>query len=223
MRNIAVIFDGGFALAENENELFQSLQYGTKIKIRDCVSREQAYYYACSQHVKRGYWQNYSKQIYLPKFEDMIKNPIFRDADLIPYQGQNYRFFAAFNSNNVAILDNLDAIISFTQQIKNFKIKEVANPCEAQKYLDFQFLKYILPFGAYFQTPIPRCPQVPLNTIVPVSFVQWVQDNLTPQTIPNDIFNARFNNFYPQNITLLQNPDYEKRLLDMVDQPKEND
>ena len=223
MRTIAVIFDGGFALAENENELFQSLKCGGNLKIKDLPDIEQAYLYACDQHCKSEYWKYYGKKIYLPRFEDMINNPIFRNADLIPYQEQAYRIFAAFNSNNVAILDNLDAIISFTQQIKNFKIKEVANPCEAQKYLDFQFLKYILPFGAYFQTPIPRCPQLPLNTIVPVSFVQWVQDNLTPQTIPNDIFNARFNNFYPQNVTLLQNPDYEKRLLDMVDQPKEND
>lgn len=208
----AVIFDGGFALAENEGQLFQSLKCGGNLKIKDFSSLEQAYLYACHQHCKRAYWQNYGRRIYLPKFEDIVKNPIFRNADLIPYQEPAYRIFSAFNSHNVAILNNLDAIIAFTQQIQNFKIKEVSNPYTAQQYIDFQFLKYILPFGAYIQTNIPRCPQIPLNTIVPVSFVQWVQDNITPQTIPNDIFNAG-------NVISLQNPDYEKRLLDMVDRP----
>lgn len=219
MRPTAVIFDGGFALAENEEQLFQSLQYGGKLKIKDLLNLKQAYLYACNEYCKREYWRYYGKRIYLPKIEDMIKNPIFLNADLIPYQEPAYRIFAACSPNSVAILDSRDAVIAFTQQIENFKIKEVSNPYEAQQYLDFQFLKHILPFGAYFQTPIPRCPQIKLNTIVPVSFVQWAQNNITPQTIPNDILNARFNNFNPQSVTSLQNPDYEKRLLDMVEQP----
>ena len=215
----AVIFDGGFALAENEEQLFQSLQYGGNLEIKDLLNLEQAYVYACNKHCEREYWRCYGRRIYLPKFKDMIKNPIFLNADLIPYQEPAYRIFAACSPNSVAILDSRDAIIAFTQQIKNFKIKEVSNPDEAQRYLDFQFLKHILPFGAYVQTPIPRCPQIDINTIVTVSFAQWFQNNITPQTIPNDIFNAQFNNFNYQSVTSLQNPDYEKRLLDMVDQP----
>ena len=219
MRTTSIIFDGGFGLAVTTNQLVQAMKYGSNLKLQDFDSEEQAYMCACWEHCEREFRINPYRQPYLPKLVDLLTGQIFYTPTFVPDTTLAYRIFAAVNADCVAILDNLDAIITFTQQVQNFKINELANLYEAQHYIDFQFLKYILPFGAYIKEPIPRCPQIPLNTIVKVQFVQWFQTHITPENIPANILNARTRNISLNPSSNSKNPDYENGLMDLIDTP----
>lgn len=217
MHTTAIIFDGGFGLAVNSDQLVHAIRYGSHLKLKDFSTVEEAYMYACFKHCQREFYTAPYKQIYLPKLTDMLNGQVFYTPTFVPDATPAYRIFAAVNAYSVAVLNNIDAMIAFTQQIQNFKIKEVSNLYEAQCYIDFQFLKYILPFGAYIKEPIPRCPQIPLNTIVQLQFVQWVQTHKISENIPANILNARTGNLSLNPSSNAKNSDYENGLLNLID------
>lgn len=195
MKNfLAVNFDGGFGVSSNADQIIANTNAGSNLLIRDFVSREQAYFYACQEYVKRELKNSPYRRIFLPRLEDLLTQPIFYTPDLVPCFVAP-RLFAAFSQNFVAILDNIPSLCGFIQQIENFEIREVYSTLEAQRFIEGKFYKTILPFGAYIDSPIPRCPQIPLNMMVQVPFVEWFQKNV--------VENLKIGENFPKNISLL--------------------
>lgn len=127
MHTTAIIFDGGFGLAVNSDQLVHAIRYGSHLKLKDFSTVEEAYRYACFKHCQREFYTAPYKQIYLPQLTDMLNGQVFYTPTFVPDATPAYRIFAAVNAYSVAVLNNIDAMIAFTQQIQNFKIKEVSN------------------------------------------------------------------------------------------------
>ena len=193
-KHVAVNFTGGFGLAENANQVIEAAKYGAHLKIRDFDSRAEAYWFACSEHVGRELKNSPDRMIYIPTLENMFARPIFYPADFVPCYIAP-RLFAAINENFVAILDDIPSLIDFMQNVEHFDIHETYSTLEAQRFIENSFYKIILTFISYIDVPIPRCPQIPRNTIVQLPFKDWIQENIV----------KKFKNseFFPQNLLLL--------------------
>lgn len=174
MRYFAIIADGSFALANAEWQIAQFINNHSNIKIQEFATREQAYLYCTHNFSKREYWKTPYRQIPLPRLEDMNNNHwVFCSSDYTGYLSPPIRFFAAYNQDYVAILDNIDALIGFLYQIPFAEVRECNNIAEAHNILNFYPAKYIMAFGAYITGTMERYSNIPLNTIIPNIFKNW--------------------------------------------------
>ncbi|MBO4780708.1 MAG: hypothetical protein J5497_08735 [Selenomonadaceae bacterium] len=187
MRHFGIVFDGGFALANEEWQIANVASRHSNVEIVEYHTREQAYFYTAYKLIKREYWRAPYRQLPLPKIEDMCNaNWVFYSPDYVGNFNPPIRFFAAFSKEYVGILDNVEALIGFLAQVPFLEIKECNNIIEAQNYINFSFLKFILPFSAYIPTEIHRYSTIPLNTLVPSIFKNWqdmvrLPDGISPQ------------------------------------------
>ena len=188
MRNFGIVFDGGFALANEEWQISNVASRHSNVEIKEYSTREQAYFYSAYKLNEREYWRNPYRQFPLPKMEDMCKeNWSFYSPDYVGNFNPPIRFFAAVSKEYVGILDNVDALIGFLNQVPFVEIKECNSIIEAQNHINFIFLRYILPFGAYIEGNINRYTTIPLNTLVPSIFQNWqdmvrLPNGISPQT-----------------------------------------
>lgn len=184
MRYFGIIFDGGFALANEEWQISNVASKHSNVEIKEFTTREQAYFYTAYNFIKREYWRAPYRQLPLPKMDDICGDHwVFYTPDYVGYCKFQTRFFAAVSQNYVGILDNIESLIGFLSQVPFSEAKECNSIIEAINHINFSFLKYILPFSAYIQGNINRYSTIQINTITPTIFKDW-QDNVH---LPNGI------------------------------------
>ena len=188
MRYFGIVFDGGLALANEEWQIANVASQHSNVEIKEYLTREQAYFYSAYKLNEREYWRNPYRQFPLPKMEDMCNEHwVFYSPDYVGGFNPPIRFFAAVSKEYIGILDNVEALLGFIAQVPFSEIKECNSFIEAQNYINFHFLKYILPFGAYIEGNINRYATIPLNTLVPSIFKNWqdtvrLPNGISPQT-----------------------------------------
>ena len=188
MHHFGILFDGGFALANEEWQIANVASQHSNIEIKEYPTREQAYFYTAYKLIKREYWRTPYRQLPLPKIEDMCNEHwVFYSPDYVGGFNPPIRFFTAVSKEYIGILDNVEALLGFIAQVPFSEIKECNSIIEAQNYINFHFLKYILPFGAYIEGNINRYATIPLNTLVPSIFKNWqdmvrLPNGISPQT-----------------------------------------
>lgn len=188
MRYFGIIFDGGFALANEEWQIANVASQHSNVEIKEYPTREQAYFYSAYKLNEREYWRNPYRQFPLPKMETMCNEHwVFYAPDYVGGFNPPIRFFAAISKEYIGILDNVETLVGFIIQVSFSEIKECNSIIEAQNYINFSFLKYILPFGAYIEENINRYSAIPLNTLVPSIFKNWqnmvrLPNGISPQT-----------------------------------------
>ena len=183
MNCYSVIYEGGFALANTCMDAAAIAAREVGVHIRGFSSREEAYVYSCRQHVQREYKRNPGIQPVLPRLEDLEEYPVFHKPGFIPYVS-TWRIFAAVHSPYMAILTSTDAIASFLDCYPlNSEIQEVNNIKEAQDFINYYYLRDILPMGAYITGMIPYHTNIPVNTLLESPCVEWRQKlcGLPPQ------------------------------------------
>lgn len=188
MRYFGIVFNGGFALANEEWQIANVANQHSNVEIKEYLTREQAYFYTAYKLIEREYWRVPYRQLPLPKIEDMCNEHwVFYSPDYVGGFNPPIRFFAAVSKEYIGILDNVEALLGFIAQVPFSEIKECNSIIEAQNYINFCFLKYILPFGAYIEGNINRYSAIPLNTLVPSIFKNWqdmvqLPNGISPQT-----------------------------------------
>lgn len=188
MRHFGIVFNGGFAIANEEWQIANVASQHSNVEIKEYPTREQAYFYTAYKLIEREYWRAPHRQLPLPKMEDMCNEHwVFYSPDYVGGFNPPIRFFAAVSKDFIGILDDIESLISFINQITFFEVREFNSFIEAQNYINFHFLKYILPFGAYIEGNINRYATIPLNTLVPSIFKNWqdtvrLPNGISPQT-----------------------------------------
>ena len=71
MRHFGIVFDGGFALANEEWQIANVASQHSNVEIKEYPTREQAYFYTAYKLIDREYWRAPYRQLPLPKIEDM--------------------------------------------------------------------------------------------------------------------------------------------------------
>lgn len=202
MKHFAIIADGAFALADAEWQIAQFITNHQNIKIQEFATREQAYLYCTYNFSEREYWKTPYKQIPAPRLEDMNNSHwIFCLSDYVGYLSPPIRFFAAYNQDYVAILDNIDALIGFINKVPFAEVRECNNIVEAHNILNFYPAKYIMAFGAYITGTIERYKNIPLNTIVPNIFKNWQEQIQLPNEFAFQKYLPTASQDFTQNIT----------------------
>ncbi len=177
MFTFAIIFDGGFALVATCIEVKAIINEESGVEIQGLSSREAAYAYACKKHVEREFWKNPNAQPVLPRLEDMTNLPVFHSRDFIP-QVISQRVFAAMNPTSAGILTSAEAVGEFLGfEPLQTEIREVESIMEAQYFLNYFYLKFILPMAAYITEPIPYCNNIPIDTMIQMPYSEWIRGN----------------------------------------------
>lgn len=188
MRYFGIVFNGGFALANEEWQIANVANQHSNVEIKEYPTREQAYFYTAYKLIEREYWRAPYRQLPLPKMEDMCgENWVFYAPEYVGCFNPPIRFFAAVSKENVGILDNVEALIGFLNQVPFSEAKECNNITEALNHINFSFLKYILPFSAYIPDNISRYSKIQINTLTPTIFKSWqdmikLPNGISPQT-----------------------------------------
>ena len=183
MNCFAVNFEGGFALTNTCMDLESIIARELGVRIRGFASREEAYVFSCKQHVQWECKKNPGIQPILPRLEDLERYPVFHKPDYIPYVS-TWRFFAAVHSPHMAILTSTKAVASFLDYYPlNSEIQEVNSIMDAQNFINYYFLRDVLPMGAYITGMIPYHTNIPVNTLLESPCVEWRQKlcGLPPQ------------------------------------------
>ena len=179
----SINFDGGFAITSEVGQVYEVVKRFTNVKISNFPDIVEAYFNACNEHVQREWRKNPMQKNYLPKLEDLQKNPVFCSPHYV-FSNVAYRIFAAVSLEYVAICDNVQIVFEFIQEAptmqENPKIEiyEVGNVDEAQKFIHWKFYQKILPYGAYIAEPIPFYSAIPINKLVQVKFKKWWNENI---------------------------------------------
>lgn len=173
MRMFGIIFNGGFAIVENTVTLAAVITTESQVEAWEFDCPEEAYVRLCGAYVEREYWGNPSAQIVLPRFEAFKDTPIFHKYGFVA-QPVSVRFFAAVNPDTVGIFTRPEFVAEFLESYPRSVVKEFGSIADAQNWLNFAFLRYLLPISAYV-APVPYYAEIPLDVIFPVGFKDWWQ------------------------------------------------
>ena len=199
MRHFSIVADGAFALANENWQIAHFVNGHCNIEIKEFETHWNSYHYATTRFFCREYWRTPYRYFPFLRMEDMVgDNWIFRTMDYAGYLSPPIRIFAAFNVNYVGILDNVEALIGFLEQVPFAQAKECNNTIEALNIVNFQFLRYIQPLNAYISGDTQRYSTLQVNAITPVIFKNW-QDNLQlPDGVSVEKFLPSFNPEFEQ-------------------------
>ena len=193
MSIFSTIFEPGFSISKNVMELGRVMSKYSDVHVVECANPEQAYIIACHELYERENEKGSSKIFGLPKLEEMIQKNIM--TYIIPDSLSSIppvsRIFAAISYHNVAILDSVANVIEFIQLNSPSEIIEKHDIVSAQSYIEFQFLKHIIPWIAYINSAIPLIPPIPINQMVTVNYIEWFIKNVT---IPQELLNNYYSN-----------------------------
>lgn len=175
MFTFSVIFEGGFALTPICREVKFIAEKTSEVMIQAFPSREEAYKFACERFVEHELKKNPYEQPVLPRLEELKQKIIFRKPDIVNHS-VTFRIFAAIHPEYLGIMTNTESMAGFLENFPfNSMVREVGSVLEAQNFLNYEYLRRILPISAYIQESIPYCNNIPVNTIIPTPYVAWMK------------------------------------------------
>lgn len=175
-RTFRINYDGGFALANSTEMLNWLIENNRAVIVVETISIGQAYVDAANQFVHDEWIKNPYQQPILPRLEDLIKLP-YRVSSFIS-QIPSTRFFASVSIDNIGIFDNVKNAVEFIDYFKHSSLKEFSTIDEAKLWLNEKFLLPIFAISAYVTEPIEYIKNLPLNSVVPIQYRQWWENNL---------------------------------------------
>ena len=191
----AVIFPNGFGITENIGVLKHLLETYEVEAVKTTPDVGHAYWQCCKLHVDKLIplpCDVTKTSIYLPTLQDVLQRPYFTGEPKAPTQP---RFFACVSLVDVAIIDNVDDLISFVQEcsLNNalFELKCEENYERAHLWLNWKASQLVFYCVAYATAPIPQIPfKIGINRLftnpMPKFFKQNVQfPKELPQPHPN--------------------------------------
>ena len=176
VRNFRVNYDGGFALLQNTALLGWIIENNSGVNVVEVPSIEQAYVEACRQFVKKEWAKNPYQNPILPRFEDVIRSPYH--ASGFVSQIPAHQFFAAINSDYVAIYNTVQGAIDFADYFKPSGLQEFSSAEATKNWLNEKFLLPIFAISAYVTDKIGYIQDLPLNTAAQIYYRQWWQQHL---------------------------------------------
>ncbi len=184
MGTFGISFRGGFAITMNTVDMADLIAKESGIEVWAFDSPEAAYVHLCRKHVEREYWTSPYTQIVLPRFEQFKETPVFHKYGYVA-SPVAVRFFAVAHPKAVGICTHAACVAEFLEKYPGSVVKEFPSAPDAQNWLNYQFLRYILPQNAYINVPAPYYAEIPLDTIMEVGFAAWFQENCA--SIPSQL------------------------------------
>ena len=200
MVNYSVVYDKGFAVTEDFQRLHFLLEHNSDIELDTFNSLWEAYCNGCTKYSEQCIRRDPYMQHIIPTLEDIIVMPYH-----VPDFEENIpekRFFAAMTSDYIAIFDNVNLVMSF---VRNFDIrvhiKEFDSYESAFRYLNEQFIRFILPRSAYLNGDFKYVINLPLNTEFSIQcLIDWFHQSYHPPFAW-----ANFNSYQTNFLPLIQN------------------
>lgn len=184
MGTFGISFQGGFAITTNTAEMAAVIAKESGVEVWAFDSPEGAYVHLCRRHVEREYWAAPNTQIVLPRLEQLKETPVFHKYGHLPHPVA-VRFFAAAHPKAVGIFTCAAYVAEFLEMYQGSVVKEFSSVLAAQNWLNFRFLRYILPMSAYLGVATPYYAEIPLDVIFEVGFAAWFQENCA--SIPSQL------------------------------------
>ena len=166
---------GGFALPRDNAEMMYLMQQNSDIEIRETSSPWCSYEWACSSYVDKKLNSTHNLKVLVATFDAICQMP-FLEPGFMPIV-PNSRNFAIINQSYVGVYDNIEGSIEFLDYFHPTLLKEFQTESEAKWWINYNFLRYILPMSAYIDGEIPYIKEMPLNKAVPVHFFDWTKQN----------------------------------------------
>ena len=185
MVKFSVVFNDGFALADLGMDVQAIISKESGVEVKGFLSTGESYVYGCTRHVERQNEKNPGIQPILPRLDMMDDKQVFRVPGALPCYC-SWRVFAAVHPQYMGIMTSPAAAVAFLDYCPlNSEIRELGSVLEATRFVNYYYLKFIFPAGAYIEEPIPYCNNFPLDTIVPSPYGLWFQNLRTlPRQIP---------------------------------------
>lgn len=176
MRMLGISFQGGFAITTNTADMADVIAKESGGEVWEFDSTEAAYVHLCRRHVEREYWAAPNTQIVLPRLEQLKETPVFHKYGHLPHPVA-VRFLAVAHPRAVGIFTRAAYVAEFFDVYHGSVVKEFSSALDAQNWVNYQFLRYILPMSAYLGVATPYYAEIPLDVIFEVGFAAWFQEN----------------------------------------------
>ena len=178
-RYFYTLHEDGFMLSSNMTDIYNMIAYVSPVQVAEVNSLAEAYVNCCRRYVEHFFDKYPWTKPTLPMFEDAIKTPFWTPGFMqkpIP----SARFFAIAHPTHIAICDNIADAMDFLAVFPFSRLREYSNFMDALIWLNGVFLKRIFPMSAYITDAIPVVKDLPINTAVPVNFVEWYHQHFQP-------------------------------------------
>lgn len=185
MITFAVVFDGGFALVDTCREVKAVMDNHFEILVKGFHTRQAAYVFCCYEHYRREFEKFPLMQPIFPKLEAFERLQVYCKPGFVPY-GVASRVFAAVHSSYMGIMTSTESGIGFLEFLPmNSEIVEVESMAKAQNFLNYSYLKDIVPKSAYISDSIPYGDNIQPDIIIQVPYWDWMDQHcILPKNLP---------------------------------------
>jgi len=174
MMVLATIFDGGFAILENREQVVCLVLKTKNVEIKSFDFAEDAYSYCCKQSARRWVDLGQILPLPLPPIDDLIKaggvyiNPFMNKEWVMNYPiFYNGRIFSTVGLFQCAHLFGIDKLAEyiFNYSTQWIHICEVASGHEAKNHAIYEYKVQHMAMGAYLPAPLRIPDDLPENEI----------------------------------------------------------
>lgn len=154
------------------------MQHNADIELFERFKPEDAYIWATQIYVDRkNQLQRYTMPM-IPDMEDLMYKAN-HESNFIEHVPMN-RFFAVITDGYVGIFTSVDSVSDFLAYFHPTLLREFNNVDDALRHINRFYLRRIFPRIAYITAPIRYIKEIPLDTAVPVNFLESGSTNNFP-------------------------------------------
>ena len=173
-----VVYRGGIALPMGVENVKFLMEHNSEVELLERFTSQDAYIWTTQIYVDRkNQLQHYTMPI-IPTMEDLIYKA-YHDPDFVESVPKN-RFFAVITDGYIGIYTSVDSVIDFLAYFHPTLLREFNNVDDALWHINWFYLRRIFPLIAYIYTPIRYIKEIPLDTAIPVNFLESSSTNNFP-------------------------------------------
>jgi len=164
-----MVYRGGIALPMGVENVKFLMQHNDDVELLERFKPEDAYIWATQIYVER---KNQLQRYTMPPIPcmDELVYKTYHEANFIEHVPKD-RFFAVIANGYVGLYTSVESVIEFLAHFHPVMLKEFTNFDDALWYINWFYLRRIFPRIAYIYTPIQYLKDLPLDTAVPVNFL----------------------------------------------------
>ena len=171
----AVIYRGGFAVTDRLDFLIWLMEHNNKLEIQEFSSYWDAWQWSSHKYVDEKLKREQNLNVLVPTIGQIMQMPYHElgFVEIVPAK----RYFAIASRNYVGIYETIQGAVEFMNEIHPTMLKEFQSESEARFWLNYVFLRHILPMRGYLTGEVPYIKDMPLDKAVAVNFIDWTLQN----------------------------------------------
>ena len=164
-----MVYRCGIALPVGVENVKFLMQHNDDMELFERFKPEDAYIWATQIYVERkNQLQRYTMPP-IPKMDDLIYKA-YHEANFIEHVPTG-RFFAVIANGYVGLYTTVESVMDFLAYFHPVMLKEFTNLDDALWHINWFYMRRIFPLMAYICEPIKYIKSLPLDTAVPVNFL----------------------------------------------------